>query len=101
MNRIPFVIVDWNNHFAKVKFENLIPMHGKYIHVLLASPDTEDVYHLHPDDFGDLKNMSDTGACKPPLRFLSQGIQSGSMLSFPRMESGILPLLSCTRMEAT
>jgi len=62
INRIPFILVDLLKEQRKIPLANIIPMHGKYIHTLITSPDMEWAYHLHPEDFGSLQEMEATGA---------------------------------------
>jgi len=57
----------------KVTFEDLMLMHARYIHVLLVSFDYNVAFHVHPDDFGDLQTMSDTGAFYVNVNFTASG----------------------------
>jgi len=62
VNRIPFIITDLLNGGNTVSANYLVKFHGKFLHVLISSGDTELIYHVHPDDFGSLQNMSREGA---------------------------------------
>jgi len=56
-----------------VTFADLMLMHEKYIHVILVSYDYETNYHVHPDDFGDVQQMSDNGAFYVTVNFTASG----------------------------
>jgi len=70
-------------------------MMDKYIHFIMVSYDYQTTYHIHPDDFGNLQQMSDDGAFYVTVNFTASGTwmvgaefgyQLGGNMSNPMIE---------------
>jgi len=64
-----FVLQDTKNNMARVTIDELMIHHDRYMHVIVMSADEQTVFHLHPEDFGSVQQMSDMGAYYVKLTF--------------------------------
>lgn len=54
---LSFIIYDLLNDQAVVPISQLVPYHGRYMHVMLACGNMEEIYHLHPEDYSTYEEM--------------------------------------------
>eukprot|EP01119_Soliformovum_irregulare_P016029 TRINITY_DN4600_c0_g1_i1.p1 TRINITY_DN4600_c0_g1~~TRINITY_DN4600_c0_g1_i1.p1 ORF type:complete len:433 (-),score=93.62 TRINITY_DN4600_c0_g1_i1:105-1403(-) len=72
-----FYFTDMEHNNAIVPFGLMMPMHQRFIHVLIVSQDNELTGHTHPDDFTDMSKLpNDTTVFSINITFPRAGIYS-------------------------